>query len=563
MPERAPSAQQGWPNGPDLFTVRSVTPRRTGALALGAAALALGAAATAHADTYCVGVSGSECDTILTVGSLGARLNTAVNAAEATVGDDVIRLGSGRYDQGPTTLSATFAYNPTTAGTTTGALTIQGDAPGVVLANSGSKDDDETVEGQRDTAPLHLKDLTIEGPPNAEQSLGLEISADGSTLDRVTIQAPAGGASAPTALFAAINVRRNRITIRNSVLRGFHKALFAACRSGSGGSATLQHVTVLATGPITAPVSAPLDPLTDEKSVGAIDASCDHEPGPDGTANGSPIFDIDDSILAPGVTLREGTSPGAGSITLTRTRWDGPSALVGSTSIGDGGGLTTAAPGFVSASDLHLTASSPLIDLGLASIGGVLYAGDRDGSPRAVDGDGNGSAHSDLGAYEAPALPATPSPTATPTPTPGPTPTPSPAATPSPSVGLPPTLTPTPTPTPTTPLQQAQSPLRIRQSLGRVDVRGRLKVKLECRTKARCRGRVRVLAAPTKSGKQAVLAAATVSIAGGRTAIVTFTIRATSRRALRSKGARVSLSYTPTGAANPADPLALRVAKAA
>jgi predicted outer membrane repeat protein len=74
---------------------------------------------------------------------------------------------------------------------------------------------------------------------------------------------------------------------------------------------------------------------------------------------------------------------------------------------------------------------------------------DQRGAPRPIDGDGNGSAVCDMGAYEAPAPPATPTPTATPTDTPTPTLTPTqtntPTITPTPTITSTPTRTPKPT----------------------------------------------------------------------------------------------------------------------
>ena len=93
-------------------------------------------------------------------------------------------------------------------------------------------------------------------------------------------------------------------------------------------------------------------------------------------------------------------------------------------------------------SNFELTGGSPAIDAGTNAHSAQT---DVTGANRPVDGDSNGSAVTDIGAFEysngAPPTP-TPTPTQPPSPTPTPTPPPSPTPTPTP----PPTPTPTPTP---------------------------------------------------------------------------------------------------------------------
>ena len=62
------------------------------------------------------------------------------------------------------------------------------------------------------------------------------------------------------------------------------------------------------------------------------------------------------------------------------------------------GNLVNVDPGFVSPTDRHLTPGSAVVDMGDPAAGGPTT--DLDGAARVVDGDGNGSAIRDLGAYE-------------------------------------------------------------------------------------------------------------------------------------------------------------------
>ncbi|GMU20966.1 MAG: hypothetical protein AMXMBFR13_10620 [Phycisphaerae bacterium] len=57
-------------------------------------------------------------------------------------------------------------------------------------------------------------------------------------------------------------------------------------------------------------------------------------------------------------------------------------------------------PGFALGGDYHLAAGSPCIDAGSSTPAGGLPATDLDGRPRLVDGDGDGTAMVDMGAYE-------------------------------------------------------------------------------------------------------------------------------------------------------------------
>jgi uncharacterized membrane protein len=94
------------------------------------------------------------------------------------------------------------------------------------------------------------------------------------------------------------------------------------------------------------------------------------------------------------------------------------------------GGNKSASPGFVDPSgDFRLAPGSPLLDAGTATLQGTVPAKDRDGRTRSVDGNGDGTAVIDIGAYEF--VPAPPDPVPAPDPpSPVPNPVPNPGGTP-------------------------------------------------------------------------------------------------------------------------------------
>lgn len=89
-------------------------------------------------------------------------------------------------------------------------------------------------------------------------------------------------------------------------------------------------------------------------------------------------------------------------ITVSRSSYSSSDSNLGANGAGgvqQGAGNLDEVPGFVSASDFHLTVGSPLVDQGSPTSGALP---DLDLNPRIADGDGDGTAVTDMGAYELP-----------------------------------------------------------------------------------------------------------------------------------------------------------------
>ena len=177
------------------------------------------------------------------------------------------------------------------------------------------------------------------------------------------------------------------------------------------------------------------------------------------TSTGSASISLVNSLVSGYSTAGERSASGAGQANLSATYTYLPGMVPGS---GPGAAalanLVTTAPTFSASDDFHLAPDSAGIDAGAP--GDAAPANDLDGNPRILDGNGDGTAVRDIGAYERPTVVPNPNPTPTPTPSePSPSPTPSPSPSPSP--------TPTPTPTPTPARDRKAPQTRIKRGPGK------------------------------------------------------------------------------------------------
>lgn len=386
--------------------------------------------AEAASKTICVHRAAASCtQTQPSTGTLGDQLQAAIDVAEANPGSDSILLGDGTYDRG-----AAFAY---TFGD--GSLLVQGTgAANVTLANSATTPGQNTFLGAATSGSVTLRDLTIR-PAATSNAVGAQLLTEGSRVADVHVATPVSGTAftgiAGSGLsiedvtiddaYLGIDGGGSQLSVNGSTIHAHATAISTraatttirrtlASSSGgngqalwtTGGNTTVENSVLDATStdpaannqaaaatcgsspPTTTTMTLRFTTVRSAALYGAY-ASC-------ATAGATASLAVRDSVLAPGTGVR---AIGANATVAIRdSRWDGSG--VGAVTAGPG--LRIDDPRFVSATDLRLQPGSPLVDA-TTTVGGPLTEpnlGDLTGAPRAADGDGDGVAAADLGAYE-------------------------------------------------------------------------------------------------------------------------------------------------------------------
>jgi hypothetical protein len=392
--------------------------RITGVLAIAAGALALADPASAASKTYCV--EKPEC-----AGIDRATFQAALNSAKAHGGRDRIELG-------PATFLSHTGFNYSASAPNTVEI--------VGMGADATRLRTDPVASDAATLVLHggsVSDLEILGPYSIgedvdNKTLGLELLGDGARLrivggftnvrlrqgatltdstlseggipgyQRPSIMADDGEATVTdstvesrgvanlTSDTGRLTISRSRITapwgviageggtvhVDNTLFRGVGHELYALTAYSQAASAELVATNVTVAGDAGTTAGHGVAAVSD--GGGTVAAAS-----------------VRNSVLT-GVPLsiRRESTQGSARITLAHSAFD-PSRLEQS----GGGTLNTSeanhdAPNLV---DFHLPPGSPLIDAGSAD--GVSGT-DLDGAARVVDGDGDGVAAPDIGAFE-------------------------------------------------------------------------------------------------------------------------------------------------------------------
>jgi hypothetical protein len=384
------------------------------ALALAAGALVVAAApAAASAAVYCVHQSGS-----CAAGQLdeGANLQQALTDAAGHGGPDSIAIGPGTY---PGNVSYTSSEAVTITGAGRGATVLTGAAgtgvPVLQLVN----------------APVHVSELTVQIPAAGIAMAGLWIG--GGTVERVVVDGSAsiGGSGVATfgpatisqstlqmssgsAVSAFTGANPGRVDVIDSTLSGYY-----GLDAHPGLDVYVRRVRITATTAVLVDgtlvdIASSLARVQTASVWGALQVACntsapsllraDHLTvlGPDAgvglltdcTNSGSATAQLTGSIVRGfTVSLRRSASMGSADIQVGTSDIDLATAEEsGAGALVVDAGNVDVDPGFVSDTDAHLRADSPVIDLaGTSSASGGL---DLDGNPRLA------GAAQDMGAYE-------------------------------------------------------------------------------------------------------------------------------------------------------------------
>jgi len=440
------------------MSLRGRSGLRGGFAAILLAASALALPASAGAATICVGIGGGSC------GASAATLQAALDAAKATTADDRVVLGAGRFE-GP------FKYKPGADG---GTLDLLGQGNDTILTAPGGATVITVLDLRRDLAghAANVSDLSVHVPVNTTASnpgntgiqaagsvtrvkvafdandvggnvlIGVLLPVPGAVVRQSEIELPPSGnfaagvevqgapgaapalivdsrivagtgisASAPaTVVRSRIVTGRNGIEACNAAVTA-EDSLIRVVGSGKGlevegdnrcGSAqssiTARHLTIVGSGVLAG-------------QIGAFVTS--------GVAGQNPVLDLSSSIVRDVQTAFK-TQTFAGVATTRVGASDFEAAR--HTEVSGGGGIAVfeqsvpnidADPLFADplAGSFALLPGSPAIDAGL-STGLVLgeSASDLAGNPRILDGNGDGTARRDMGAFEAPAIAPPPAP---------------------------------------------------------------------------------------------------------------------------------------------------------
>jgi hypothetical protein len=410
-------------------------------LAIGAVTLLAGVAPAA-AHTFCV--SKPSC-----AGTTEATIGSALDAASTLAGADTVRVGTGTFAEGPLTVNDPDPV--TLAGSHSGetALTLSpgdhGAAPTVLrVESSGARVEHLTVLipaagyfgiDLLDGKATHIE---VDGDPALAEGLGVRLlgnpgmpvltrssidlppgattlgvaASGGAKLKHVSASAAVGVRLDDARLIAgqvqarSVGVQASKALIEDSLITAAAGAdnSFVGLHAAPGllrssDSVIVNHLTAVGPG---AGVGA--------ESVGQCDLALEQSDDMTLAIFNSAFSGFGTDLSREGTTEGGGCGPAGGppgangNLFIEYSLFDPASvAESGEGTLTEGPGNVSGDPGFLDAAggDFHLAAGSPLIDAGSpGGLGPNESALDLDDNPRIVDGDADGAARRDIGAYE-------------------------------------------------------------------------------------------------------------------------------------------------------------------
>jgi hypothetical protein len=430
---------------PDAYQEQSMSPTsRTNRIAttiVATVATALATAGGASAETYCVADPGCS-------GIAVADVQTALTTAAKTVAPDRIEVGPGTFDT-----SDGFVYAG--AGATNTVELVGAGREQTELRSAGGVNGHPAVLLNA-SAPSRISDLTItsDDPPKGQLATGLRIFG---TAERIKVHA--GASSDGVELLKGSTLTSSKVAVPDQrfAVRTDHPgagvsnssidapAGYGVEASGSG-SLTVSHSSLNANVGLTAYAGTVkidnslvvasnigLFALDDGTTGGTLDATNVTVVGADSFVTGAEsvgtnpgaatLLTVENSAIAQTAhpLLRSDGNGGTASLIVKHSAYDHSTVIdLGSGSIDQAqSNLDLKALGFVdpAVDDYHLAADSPLRDAGDPAPAGGLATTDLGKNPRSVDGNGDGTAAPDIGAFEfqpPPAPPVTPTGPATP-----------------------------------------------------------------------------------------------------------------------------------------------------
>jgi hypothetical protein len=417
---------------------------RIAATIVAAMATALATAGGASAETYCVAAPGCP-------GIVVADVQTALTTAAKTAAPDRIEVGPGTFNT-----SDGFVYAGAGA---TNSVELVGAGREQTELHSSSAVSGHPAVLMHASAPSRIADLgiTSKDPPKSSVTTGLRIFG---TAERIKVHVGASSdgvelMTGSTLASSKVSIPDQRFAVRadHPGARMINSSIDAAAgygvEAGASGSLTVSHSSLDAyVGAIAFAGAVKIDnslvvassiglfAADDGKKGGTLDATNVTVVGSGAFVTGVNSVGINQGVAthvtvensaiaqtAHSLSRQDSGSGTAASLIVRHSAYDHSTISdLGSGSIDQASSnLDVKAPGFVNPAvdDYHLAADSPLRDAGDPAPTGGLETTDLGLSPRSVDGDGDGVAAPDIGAFEfqpAAAPPAAPTPPTTPAP---------------------------------------------------------------------------------------------------------------------------------------------------